>query len=111
MEITERSKQAFLDNFKQNSPNVYFECLDYLAEQCIKYKYDSLYTYYDEDFNCIDITMFMNDNFITITKWFDDEEEYMVEIYDKYKKSICVVGSEDSVKKYFENDNWREKFM
>lgn len=110
MEITERSKQAFLNNFKQNSPNVHFDCLDYLAEQCVKYEYDSLYTYYDDDFNCIDVTMFINETFITITKWFDDEEEYMVEIYDKDKKSICVVGSEDSVKRYFNNENWRENF-
>ena len=108
---TERSKAAILFNFMANCPNHFYPEMIYLAEECAKYDYDIIRAYYDEYYDCIDVTMKIKDDLIIITRWFDDEEEYMVEIYDKDKKSICVVGSEDSVKKYFENDNWREKFM
>ena len=108
---TERSKQAILDNFKLNSPNRYFDCLEYLAENCAKYEYDRLRVYYDEDYDCIDVTMEIKDDLIIVSKWFDDKEEFTVEIYDKDKKQIGIVGSETKIKEYFENNNWREMFV
>ena len=108
---TERSKAAILLNFMANCPNHFYPEMIYLAEKCAKYEYDIIRAYYDEYYDCIDVTMKIKDDLIIITRWFDDEEEYMVEIYNKDKKSICVVGSKDSVKKYFKKDNWRENFV
>lgn len=100
--VTEKSKQAILDNFKQNSPNIYFDCVDYLAEECLKYDYDSLIIYYDEYDNCIEIVMNIHENKIYIDKWFDDNE-YTISIYDEDNRNLMVSGSEENIRKYFEN--------